>query len=71
MPPRSPIALPLRKIRKPPTVRTASTPRTSWCATLPLHPGYDRLRTIGFVFGEDKIDAAADELVHRRVGRRR
>ena len=29
------------------------------------------LRAICFVFGEDKIDAAADELVHRRVGRRR
>ena len=29
------------------------------------------LRAIGFVFGEDKIDAAAHELVHRRVGRRR
>jgi hypothetical protein len=36
-----------------------------------LHPGYDRLRAIGFVLGEDEIDAAADELVHGRIGRRR
>jgi hypothetical protein len=29
------------------------------------------LRAIGFVFGEDKIDAAAHELVNGRIGRRR